>query len=81
MYNLIVIFVHRPFHRSSVTLARERCEQAALAVMPLLQVGAYPYLEYSQLITHSFLRIITGCDTGTTIWVGLCLYQSQNKTD
>lgn len=37
-YHLLTIFVHRPFYRSSLPNSSEKCDNAALSILHLLQV-------------------------------------------
>jgi hypothetical protein len=37
-YHLSVIFVHRPFYRSSLLASTQKCDQAALSILSLLHV-------------------------------------------
>ncbi|KAK8864738.1 hypothetical protein IAR55_001994 [Kwoniella newhampshirensis] len=38
IYNLLTIFVHRPFYRSSLSSSSEKCDQAARSILHLLQL-------------------------------------------
>jgi len=38
IYHLMVIFVHRPFYRSSSVSSAGKCDQAALSILQLLQL-------------------------------------------
>ena len=53
-YHLTMVFVHRPFYRSSqIARSREKCDTAASAILQLLEVSSIGCPADSQLFDHT----------------------------